>query len=75
MEDKINDESKKTSTHTQPTGTWYLVLRLIPGGTLCVLNKAQGSAPRAAGAARYARARKKATETCNKKKGAGRRGP
>ena len=37
MEDKINDENKKTSTHTRTTGTWCLVLRLIPGGTLCVL--------------------------------------
>ena len=73
MEDKLNDESKKTSTHARTTGTWYPVLRLIPGGTLCVLKKAQGSATRAADAARYARARKNATETCNK--GAGRRGP
>ena len=30
MEDKINDESKKTSTHAHTTSTWYLVLRLIP---------------------------------------------
>ena len=39
MEDNISDESKKTSTHTY-TGTWYLVLRIIPGGALCVLKKA-----------------------------------
>ena len=70
MEDKINDEGKKTSTHTHYR---YLALRLIPRGTLCVIKKAQGSAPRAADAARYGRARKNATETRNK--GAGRRGP
>ena len=64
MEDKINDESKKTSTHTYYQ---YLVPgHLISGGTLCVLKKAQGSAPRATDAARYARARKDATETCKR---------
>ena len=71
MENKINDESKKTST----TGTWYLVLRLIPDlVVLCVvLKKAQDSASRAADPARFPRARKNATETYVK--GAGRRGP
>ena len=33
MEDKINDESKKTSTNTHTTGTWYLVLGLLIVGT------------------------------------------
>ena len=32
MENKINDESKKASTHTYYR---YLVLLLIPGGTQC----------------------------------------
>ena len=75
MENKINDESKEKSTlHTRTTGTWYLVLRIIPGVVLCVvLKKAQDSAPRAADAARYARAEKNATETYVK--GAGKRGP
>ena len=72
MENKINDESKKTSTRTyyrylvpgtSPDTWWYSV----------VLKKALDSAPRAADAARYARAWKNATETYVK--GAGRRGP
>ena len=54
----------KRPVHTPTTGTWYLVLGLIPATWwYSVLNKAQGSAPRAADAARYARARKNATET------------
>ena len=72
MENKINDESKKTSTRTyyrylvpgtSPNTWWYSVVQ----------NKAQDSAPRAADAARYACARKNATEAYVK--GAGRRGP
>ena len=62
---------KKTTTkaersvYTRTTGTWYLVLRLIPAAWwYSVQKKAQGSAPRAGDAARYARARKNATETC-----------
>ena len=64
MENKISDESERR-VHTRTTGTWYLVLRLIiPGGTLCdSIKNAQDSAPRAADTARYARARKNATET------------
>ena len=66
MEDEINDESKKMSTHTRTTDTWYLVLRQIPAAWWysVFLKKAQGSAPRELDAARYARARKNATETC-----------
>ena len=73
MENKINDESKKTSTRTYDR---YLVPGTSPNTcscTLCGYKKAQDSAPRAADAARYARARKNATETYVK--GAGRRGP
>ena len=69
---EISDESKKTSTHTYIPVPWYLARCIIPVGTLCVLKKAQGSAPRAADAARYARARKNATKYV---KGAERRGP
>ena len=42
MEDKINDESKKTSTHTSTTGTWNLVLGLISGGTFVCSKKITG---------------------------------
>ena len=63
----------KRRLHACTTGFWYLVLRLIPGGALCGSRKAQDNAPRAADAARYAWARKNATETCVK--GAARRGP
>ena len=35
MENKTNDEKAKRRVHTRTTGTWYLVLRPIPGGALC----------------------------------------
>ena len=63
LENKINDESKKTSSHTYNR---HLVLRMILA--LCVIKKAQGSAPRAADAARYVRARKNATKTYTKRR-------
>ena len=59
-DEKINEESKKTSAHVH-TGTWYFARYLV---VLCVPTKAQGSAPQAADAARYAHAKKDATKTC-----------
>ena len=73
MENKINDESKKKSTRTYYR---YLVPGTSPNTwccTLCGTKKAQDSAPRAADAARYTRARKNATGTYAT--GAGRSGP
>ena len=63
VEGKINDESKNASTHTYHR---YLVPDTSPNtctGALFVLEKEQGSAPRAPDATRYARARKNAAET------------
>ena len=63
MENKLNDGSQKTSTHTyyrylvpgaSPNNWWYSVW----------FQRKHGSAPQAADAARYARTRKNATETC-----------
>ena len=64
----MNDKNKKTSTRTYYR---YLVPGTLPNtwcGTVCGSKKAQDSA-----AARYAPARKNATETYVK--GAGKRGP
>ena len=64
MEDQ-NQRRKQKDQHTRTTGTWYLVLRPTPAAWwYSVPKKAQGSAPRAAPAARYACSRKNATKTC-----------
>ena len=53
-------KAKNECTHVH-TGTWYFAYLVV---LLRVLKKPQRSAPRAADATRYARARKDATETC-----------
>ena len=42
MENKTNDEKAKRRVHTCTNGTWYLVLRPIPGGTLCGSKESPG---------------------------------
>ena len=60
MGNKINDESKRR-VYTRTTDTWYLVLRLIPGGSLCGSKESTGLRS-AGGWRRPLRSRK---EECN----------
>ena len=66
MENKTNDEKAKRRVHTRTSGTWYLVLRQIPGGTLCGSKESTGlrSARLLSPPATLAQGRMQLTETC-----------
>ena len=66
MENKTNDEKAKKTVHTRTNGTWYLVLRPIPGGTLCGSKESTRlcSARLLAPPATLAQGKMQVTETC-----------
>ena len=66
MENKTNDEKAKRRVQTRTNGTWYLVLRPIPGGALCGSKEGTGlcSARLLTPPATLAQGRMQLTETC-----------